>query len=162
MVMQIPIPSCAAAEVPRASGENRAPPAPQRPCIDALVIGRMMRPPQVGGNETGLVLAVNLASRALPGTYRRAEHATFLLVRAVGAAHRLFQLPGPEGLCGRLVRISHCALELMPFTTDYETIDHRLQGCFEQPEQFTVLTPARTRDGAPPATPATGSWASGR
>jgi len=143
MVMQNPIPYRAPAALPPARAVHCTPLPDLRPCIDALIIGRVMRPPQVAGHETSLVLAVNVASRPVPGTYRRAEHATFLLVRAVAAAHRLFQLPGAGNLCGRLVRISHCALELMPFTTDYESIDHRLQGAFDQPEQFAVLTAGR-------------------
>jgi len=138
------------------------PAAVHRPCIDALIIGRIVRPPTVAAQETGLVLAVNLATRGMPGTYRRAEHATFLLVHAAGAAHRLFQGPDSDGLCGLLVRICHCALELMPFTTDYETIDHRLQGFFERPEQFTILGRSDHRPMSPDAAPAIGPVAEER
>jgi len=162
MVMQNPSPSRVIAPATRPPATDRMGVGPQRPCIDALIVGRVMRPPQVGADETSLVLAVNIASRPEPGTYRRAEHATFLLVRALGAAHRLFLLPGAEGLCGRLVRISHCALELMPFTTTYESVDHRLQGCFEQPEHFIVLTTGGSRDAARPTAPAAAVCAAGR
>jgi hypothetical protein len=109
--------------------------------LEACLIARVQRDPHAGAQMTELALAVNVPALLRPGTGRgRAHHATFLLLLALDDAHQAFRLGCfPAVRQGALVRIDAAVLELMPFTHEYESIDHRLEARIRERRQLRLL-----------------------